>query len=193
MKHLSKTALTAAILALLLLLTACGQTADGSGDTGYVINQSNIESPADEILAFYEGNTSLLTDLVNALTESGVYAFYDYQTKFSDDTTTTPTFSVQMQVKTQTSAYWTVCDDKTANRLCDVKYVGRVYYDPEENPGVVILTPRLGEGMRLSLVWCDNSAGLERLEQGGFHGGNTVTVEKLATGWYRVTAEEVGA
>ena len=172
-------------LASLLLLTAaaCGPKHDPADDPGYILNQSNTDTPADEITRFFEGNAGALEAIASPMVKKGAYLAYSYSARMTDYDAGTMEFFAQKQ--TSANGSWVSCNDENALHLVNVKFVGTVTYDPAVSKNTVVFTPRMAaSGTTLSLVYCTSEGDLEIVEKGGYHKDCTVTLTKIEDNWY---------
>ncbi len=178
------TRLTLLVLAVLTLLTAvaCGPTKDPEDDPGYILNQTNTETPESEITAFYNGNAGALEAIATRMLKNGSYLAYSYANRMLDYEKGTMEFYVQKQTKA--GGVWELCTDVLATRLSNVKFIGTVIYDPAISKNVVVITPRMATGTTLSLVYCTSNGDKEIIERGGYHKDCTVTLTKIEGNWY---------
>lgn len=177
-----KTTLTRVLLFTLvaiLLLTA----ASCRKDPGYILNQSNTESPENEITAFYHGNKGTLDALASSLTQKGKYMAYSYSYRMTDYDKGTLEFYVQQQTKAD--GVWEACTDENANRLTLVKFSGTLTYDPAISKNIVVFIPRMAvTDKTLSLVYCTTDGDKDIVARGAYHKGCTVTLTKIEGNWY---------
>lgn len=180
------TRMTAVALAALLLITAvaCSSGPDPADDSGYILNQSNTETPENEITAFYNGNKGTLTALAGGIVKDYTYVAYSYSYRMLDYEQGTISFFVQKQ--TQMDGPWAPCDEKAAMRLTDVKFVGTVNYLPGISKDVVLITPRMASDTTFALAYCTSEAGKDALLKGKYHRDATVTLSRIEGNWYCV-------
>lgn len=184
MKTILKTAILLT-LAVLMLTTAvaCGPKRDPADDPGYILNQSNTETPESEITAFYNGNPGTLEALASSMTKKGRYVTYNYTCRMTDYTAGTLEFYVQKQ--SAANGAWEICTETDATRLVNVKFVGTVTYDPSISKNVIVFTPRMATaGKTLSLVYCTSDGDKEIIEGGAYHKDCTVTLTPIEGNWY---------
>ena len=170
-------------LAVLMLLTAAACRKNPDKDPGYILNQSNTETPENEITKFYNGNAASVEALVKSLIKGGSFRTYNYSNRMVDYDKGTMEFYVQKQEKS--GGAFAECKDESALRLVDVKFVGTVTYNPALSKNVVVFAPRMAITDRtLSLVYCTSDSGKAVVEAGKYHVGYTVTLTKIEGNWY---------
>ncbi len=176
-------------LAAVMLLTAAAcrkapsDTADDSTDSGYILDQSNTATPASEITAFYEGNTTAVEALAKHMMKNTGYLAYNYSNRMIDYDKGSMEFYVQKQTKA--SGAWIECNDESAMRLVGVKFVGTVTYNPACSKDAVVFAPRMATTDKtLSLVYCVSDKGKEAVEAGKYHTDCTVTLTRIEGNWY---------
>ena len=175
------------ILATLTLLTATACGPDPDDDPGYILNQTNTDSPADEIIAFYNGNIGAVTVLADAMLDGKAYVAYNYTYRMTDYEAGTLEFYAQKQTKL--NGNWTSCTDEDAVRLTKVKFAGTVLYNPSVTPNAVIFSPRTAATDKtVALVYCTGERDLDMISRGVYHTGCTVTVTPIEGNWYCVEA-----
>ena len=172
-----------AALAILMLLTAAACRKNPDEDPGYIINQSNTETPENEITKFYNGNAASVEALVKHMMKSPTFLSYNYSNRMVDYDKGTMEFFVQKQEKS--GGAFAECRDESAVRLISVKFVGTVTYDPSLSKNVVVFAPRMAATDKtLSLVYCGNADAKAAVEAGKYHKGYTVTLTKIEGNWY---------
>ena len=184
MKTVLKTVLLLTLATLMLTAAvACTPAPDPADDPGYILNQSNTETPADEITSFYNGNAGALHALANSLVKGRQYTAYNYNYRMTDYEAGTLEFYVQKQ--SSANGAWTACTETNAVRLVGVKFNGTVTYNPAISKNVVVFVPRMAASEKpLSLVYCTSEGDLEILESGAYHKNCTVTLTKIDDNWY---------
>ncbi len=178
-------------LSALMLLTAvaCGPMRDPADDPGYILNQSNTETPENEISAFWNGNAGTLEAIATRMLKNGSYLAYSYANRMVDYDKGTMEFYVQKQTKAD--GVWELCTDSTATRLINVKFIGTVTYDPTISKNIVVFTPRMATADKiLSLVYCTAEGDKDILERGAYHEDCTVTLTKIEGNWYCAVADK---
>ena len=180
-----------AILAVLMLLTAAACRKNPDKDPGYILNQSNTETPENEITAFLAGNEGSVEALAKSMIKSDGFLAYNYSYRMVDYDKGTMEFYVQKQEKTD--GVWSACEDKDAMRLVKVKFVGTVTYNPTLSESVVVFAPRMAVSDKtLSLVYCTDESGKAAVEAGKYHPGYTVTLTQIEGNWYCAEAVKSG-
>ena len=189
-----KTTLTRILLvalAVLMLTVAAACRKNPDKDPGYILNQSNTETPENEITKFYNGNAASVEALVKSLIKGGSFRTYNYSNRMVDYDKGTMEFYVQKQEKSE--GVWTACEEEDALRLVNVKFVGTVTYDPNLSKDVVVFAPRMAvTGKTLSLVYCASDSGKAVVEAGKYHKGYTVTLTQIEGNWYCAEAVKSG-
>ncbi len=179
-----------ALLSLTLLLTACKKD-PADLDPGYIFNQSNPTEAPSEIESFYKGNANTLAAIAEQLTEGRVYAHYNYYASMTNYETGAMSFFVQQEKRSYGTSSWTLCDDKTMNRLTAVKFVGDITYDPALHTSVVIVTPRvtIPDGRTVALVFCGTDAGKTALQESELYlKYESMSLTPLGDNWYALEA-----
>ena len=172
-----------AALAALMLLTAAACRKNPDKDPGYILNQSNTETPENEITKFYNGNAASVEALAKHMMKSPTFLSYNYSNRMVDYDKGTMEFYVQKQEKS--GGAWAECKDESALRLINVKFVGTVTYDPSLSKNVVVFAPRMAvTDKTLSLVYCGNADAKAVVEAGKYHKGYTVTLTRIEGNWY---------
>ena len=185
-----------AALAALMLLTAvaCRRNPDGNSETtdgGYILNSSNTQTPENEITKFYNGNKSAVEALSKHMMKNPTYLAYNYFNRMTDYDKGTMEFYVQKQEKS--GGAWTECQDESAVRLVNVKFVGTVTYNPAYSKDAVVFTPRMAiTDKTLSLIYCASESGKAAVESGKYHVGCTVTLTQIEGNWYCAEAVKSG-
>ena len=181
-----KTTLTRILLVALaaLMLTvavACRRNPDK--DPGYILNPSNTDTPENEITNFYNGNAASVEALAKHMMKNSGYLAYNYSNRMVDYEKGTMEFYVQKQM--QSGGAWAECQDESAIRLVNVKFVGTVTYNPAVSKDAVVFTPRMAvTDKTLSLVYCTSDSGKAAVEAGKYHAGYTVTLTQIEGNWY---------
>ena len=171
-----------AALAVLMLLTAAACRKNPDKDPGYIINPS-ADVPENEITKFYNGNEASVEALAKHMMKNPTYLAYNYGNRMLDYDKGTMEFYVQKQEKS--GGAWTECQDESAVRLVNVKFVGTVTYNPAYSKNVVVFAPRMAmTDKTLSLVYCTSDSGKAAVEAGKYHPGYTVTLTKIEGNWY---------
>ena len=171
-----------AALAALMLLTAASCRKNPDKDPGYILNPS-ADKPENEITKFLEGNEGSLEALAKHMMKNPTYLAYNYGNRMTDYDKGTMEFDVQKQDKS--GGAWVECQDESAVRLVDVKFVGTVTYNPAYSKNVVVFAPRMAATDKtLSLVYCTSDSGKAAVEAGKYHKGYTVTLTKIEGNWY---------
>ena len=171
-----------AALATLMLLTAAACRKNPDKDPGYIINPS-ADVPENEITKFYNGNEASVEALAKHMMKNPTYLAYNYGNRMLDYDKGTMEFYVQKQEKS--GGAWTECQDESAVRLVNVKFVGTVTYNPAYSKNVVVFAPRMAmTDKTLSLVYCTSDSGKAAVEAGKYHPGYTVTLTKIEGNWY---------
>ena len=172
-----------AALATLMLLTAAACRKNPDKDPGYILNQSNTETPENEITKFYNGNAASVEALAKHMMKSPTFLSYNYSNRMVDYDKGTMEFYAQKQEKS--GGAWAECKDESALRLINVKFVGTVTYDPSLSKNVVVFAPRMAvTDKTLSLVYCGNADAKAVVEAGKYHKGYTVTLTQIEGNWY---------
>ena len=180
-----------AALAVLMLLTAASCRKDPADDPGYIINPSNTDTPENEITNFYNGNAASVEALAKHMMKNSGYLAYNYSHRLVDYEKGTMEFYVQKQM--QSGGAWAECQDESAIRLVNVKFVGTVTYNPAVSKDAVVFTPRMAvTDKTLSLVYCTSDSGKAAVEAGKYHAGYTVTLTKIEGNWYCAEAVKNG-
>lgn len=170
-------------LAVLMLTVSVACRKNPDKDPGYILNPSNTETPENEITAFLTGNEAAVEKLAKHMIRNSAYLAYNYSNRMVDYDKGTMEFYVQRQDKS--GGAWVECEDESALRLVDVKFVGTVTYDPTLSKDAVVFAPRMAMTDRtLSLVYCASDSGKAAVEAGKYHKGYAVTLTHIEGNWY---------
>ena len=180
-----------ATLAVLMLTVSVACRKNPEKDPGYIINQSNTETPENEITSFLGGNEASVEALAKHMMKSPTYLAYNYSNRMVDYDKGTMEFFVQKQEKS--GGAWAECKDESALRLVKVKFVGTVTYNPTLSKDAVVFAPRMAvTDKTLSLVYCKSESGKAAVEAGKYHPGYTLTLTQIEGNWYCAEAVKSG-